>query len=142
MNPLKLTALISLAFGFTLAASLSRRTTCTVTSAGSASKDDVPAIEAAIRSCGNGGIIVLSSGVTYQLRSTLNLTGCTGCEIQIEGTLKMSDDLDFWQGLRAAILIDGIKGATITTKTGHGIVDGNGVPFWVSKYFFPEQMAC
>ncbi|KAK7062761.1 hypothetical protein VNI00_000250 [Paramarasmius palmivorus] len=113
--------------------SLGKRATCTVASAGNAGTDDVPAIETAIKSCGSGGIIVLSAGKTYMIRSTLDFTGCAGCEIQIEGTLKLSDDTNFWNGVRAAILLTNVKGATIHSKTGTGVVDGNGL--WRSLSF-------
>ncbi|ESK92759.1 extracellular exo-polygalacturonase [Moniliophthora roreri MCA 2997] len=109
---------------------LKKRATCTVSSAGTAGTDDVPAIENAIKSCGNGGIVVLSAGKTYMIRSTLDFTGCSGCEVQIEGTLKLSDDTNFWNGVRAAILLTNLNGATVHSKTGSGVVDGNGVPFW------------
>ncbi|KAF8074913.1 extracellular exo-polygalacturonase [Lyophyllum atratum] len=124
--------LLALVFPFLLlgATPLERRATCTVASAGNAGVDDVPAIEAAIKSCGNGGIIVISAGKTYMIRSTLDFTGCVGCDLQVEGTLKMSDDLTFWNGVRAAILLTNISGATIHSKTGTGLVDGNGIPFW------------
>ncbi|EEB98324.1 hypothetical protein MPER_02191 [Moniliophthora perniciosa FA553] len=64
------------------------------------------------------------------IRSTLDCTGCSGCEVQIEGTLKLSDDTNFWNGVRAAILLTNLNGATVHSKTGSGVVDGNGVPFW------------
>ncbi|GLB41868.1 putative glycoside hydrolase family 28 protein [Lyophyllum shimeji] len=130
--PSPLLVLLSLVFPFFLvgATPLEKRATCTVASAGNAGVDDVPAIEAAIKSCGNGGIIVLSAGKTYMIRSTLDFTGCVGCEVQIEGTLKLSDDTTFWNGVRAAILLTNVSGATIHSKTSTGLVDGNGVPFW------------
>jgi galacturan 1,4-alpha-galacturonidase len=110
---------------------LAKRATCTPASAGSASTDDVPAIAAAIKSCGNGGIIVIPAGKTYQIRSTLSFAGCTNCDFQVEGTLKMSDDTTFWNGVRATFLLDGITGAQIHSVTGSGVVDGNGVPHWI-----------
>jgi galacturan 1,4-alpha-galacturonidase len=55
---------------------LQTRATCTPASAGNAGVDDVPAIEAAFKSCGNGGIIVIPAGKTYAIRSTLDFTGC------------------------------------------------------------------
>ncbi|KAG6813861.1 hypothetical protein H0H92_006268 [Tricholoma furcatifolium] len=110
---------------------LEKRSTCTVTSAQDASVDDVPAIEAAIQSCGDGGVIVIPAGYTYQIRSTLDFTGCSNCEVQIEGTLKLSDNTTFWNGVKAAILLTDITGATIHSKTSSGVVDGNGVPFWI-----------
>lgn len=109
--------------------SIAGRATCTVTGAQNAGTDDVPAIKAAIASCSTG-TVVLSAGVTYALRSTLDLSECSGCTIAIEGTLKLSDDLDYWEGKQAAILVNGVTGATITSQTSTGLVDGNGVPFW------------
>lgn len=108
------------------AAAVAKRATCTPASAGSSSTDDVPAIAAAIASCGNGGTIVIPAGVTYAIRSTLNFTGCTGCIFNIEGTLKASDDLDFWEGETAIISMNGINTATIQSLTGTGVIDGNG----------------
>lgn len=52
------------------------RATCTPASGGSASIDDVPAIESAFKACGSGGIIVIPAGKTYMLRTTLDFTGC------------------------------------------------------------------
>jgi galacturan 1,4-alpha-galacturonidase len=57
-------------------AQVTKRATCTPASAGDAGTDDVPAIEAAFKSCGNGGIIVIPVGKTYAIRSTLDFTGC------------------------------------------------------------------
>lgn len=48
--------------------------------------------------------------------------------------MKMSDDTTFWNGVRAAILLDGISGAQVHSVTGSGVVDGNGVPHWISEY--------
>ncbi|KAH0582776.1 hypothetical protein H2248_010687 [Termitomyces sp. 'cryptogamus'] len=110
---------------------LGKRATCTVASAQSVSVDDVPAIEAAIKSCGNGGVIIIPAGYTYQIRTTLDFTGCVNCEVQIEGTLKLSSDTAFWNGVRAVMLLANINGAIIHSKTGSGVVDGNGVPFWI-----------
>jgi galacturan 1,4-alpha-galacturonidase len=105
---------------------LAKRATCTPASAGSSGTDDVPAITAAIKSCGNGGTIVFPAGVQYSIRSTLDFTGCTGCTFNIEGTLKVSDDLNYWEGKRAIFYMNGIKTATIQSVTGTGVIDGNG----------------
>ena len=72
-----------------------KRATCTPASGGDASIDDVPAIKAAISSCGTGGTIVIPAGYTYMIRSVLDFTGCTSCDFQIKGTLKVSDDLSY-----------------------------------------------
>jgi galacturan 1,4-alpha-galacturonidase len=110
-----------------------KRATCTVASAGDLAKDDVPNITNALQQCGSGGIIVFSAGKTYSIRSVLEFTSCSNCEVQIEGTLKVSDDTSYWAGKRAIFHLNGIKGATIHSKTGSRLIDGNGLAFWKSE---------
>ncbi|KAL0059798.1 hypothetical protein AAF712_013439 [Marasmius tenuissimus] len=125
------TILTSFVYAAAYPSTPARRATCTVDSAGSDSIDDVPAIEAAMKSCGNGGIILLPAGKTFLIQSTWDFTGCTNCEVQIEGTLKLSDDdLDSWDHVKGAILLTNVTGATIHSKTGSGVFEGNGVAFW------------
>ncbi|KAJ6553581.1 glycoside hydrolase family 28 protein [Mycena vulgaris] len=114
------------------AVNLAKRATCTPASAANAGVDDVPAIEAAFKTCGNGGIILIPAGTQFAIRSTLDFTGCANCDFQIEGTLKMSEDLAFWNGKAATISIDAIKGAKMHSLTGTGVIDGNGVPYWIA----------
>lgn len=109
---------------------IQQRAICTPSSAGTASIDDVPAITSAIASCGNGGTILIPSGKTYMIRSILSLTGCTNCDFQIEGTLKVSDDLDYWKGKKAIISVSNVKGAKMRSLTGTGLIDGNGQAAW------------
>ncbi|APA06822.1 hypothetical protein sscle_02g015920 [Sclerotinia sclerotiorum 1980 UF-70] len=106
--------------------SLAKRATCTPASAGNAGIDDVPAITAAIKSCGKGGVIQIPAGVQYSINSVLDFTGCAGCTFNIEGTLKASENLDFWEGKRAIFYMNGINTATIQSVTGTGVIDGNG----------------
>lgn len=108
------------------AVSLAKRATCTPASAGNSGTDDVPAIVAAITSCGNGGVIQIPAGVQYAINSVLDFTGCVGCTLNIEGTLKVSDNLDFWEGKKAIFMMNAIKTATIQSVTGTGVIDGNG----------------
>lgn len=103
-----------------------RRATCTPTSAGNEATDDTPAITEALASCGNGGIILIPAGKTYSIRTTLSFAGCKNCDFQIEGTLKASDDLDYWEGKRSIFQIESITGAKIHSLTGTGSIDGNG----------------
>ncbi|CZR66596.1 probable polygalacturonase 1 precursor [Phialocephala subalpina] len=107
-----------------------KRAICTPSSAANAGTDDVPAIESAIASCGNGGTIVIPAGKTYAIRSTLSFAGCTNCDFQIEGTLKASDDLTYWEGKKAIFLVSDITTAKIRSVTGTGLVDGNGQAAW------------
>ena len=75
---------------------LANAATCVVSSAGNSSVSDVPAIKAAFASCGNGGIIQFSAGKTYAINELLKIQGCNGCEVQLEGTLKLKDDITLW----------------------------------------------
>jgi galacturan 1,4-alpha-galacturonidase len=52
--------------------------------------------------------------------------------MQIEGTLKLTDNLAVWEGQKAVVLLDDITGATIHSVTGTGLLDGNGVPYWLA----------
>ncbi|KAI9727876.1 MAG: hypothetical protein M1834_007922 [Cirrosporium novae-zelandiae] len=107
-----------------------RASTCTPSSAQNAGTDDVAAIESAFSKCGDGGVIVIPSGITYAIRSTLDFTGCSNCDFQIEGTLKVSDDIDYWDGVTAIFSVSGITKAKIRSLTGSGVIDGNGQDFW------------
>lgn len=105
---------------------LAKRATCTPASLGDDQKDDTPAIQSAITSCGNGGIIVLPAETTYSLRSMLTFSGCNNCDFQIEGTLKASDDTTYWATQTAMIYLDSVNGARVRSLTGSGVIDGNG----------------
>jgi galacturan 1,4-alpha-galacturonidase len=70
--------------------------TCVVSSAGNSSVSDVPAIKAAFASCGNGGIIQFPAGKTYAINELLKIQGCNGCEVQLDGTLKLKADITLW----------------------------------------------
>ncbi|KAF8323908.1 putative extracellular exo-polygalacturonase [Clavulina sp. PMI_390] len=122
-----------------------KRATCVVTGAQNAGTDDVPAITAALASCGNGGIIQISAGVTYAIRSVLDFSSCKSCDFQIEGTMKVSDDLTYWEGRRAIFYVNGVTGMTMRSVTGTGVVDGNGQAAWTefaanSSYARPTLM--
>jgi galacturan 1,4-alpha-galacturonidase len=103
-----------------------KRAVCTPASLGNTQEDDTPAIAAAISSCGNGGTIVIPAGTTYSLRTMLQFTGCVGCDFQLEGTLKASDDTTYWATQPAIIYLNNISGAKIRSLTGSGVIDGNG----------------
>jgi len=103
-----------------------KRAVCTPASAGDAGTDDAPAIEAAIASCGNGGTIVIPAGKTYAIRTALSFAGCINCDFQIEGILKASDNLTYWNGKSAIFTMSDITTAKVRSLTGTGLVDGNG----------------
>ncbi|KAI0153386.1 putative extracellular exo-polygalacturonase [Pestalotiopsis sp. NC0098] len=103
-----------------------RAATCTPLTGGSESVDDVPALQSAVASCPSGTIMIPAS-TTYHVNSVLDLKGCAGCTIQLEGTLLMTSDTDVWNGQSAQILVDGVDGLTMA---GAGTVDGNGQASW------------
>jgi galacturan 1,4-alpha-galacturonidase len=109
---------------------LPKRDTCTPSSAGNSSIDDVPAISRALLACGNGGIIIIPPGKTFMIRSPLDFGDCKSCEFQIEETLKVSDDLDYWEGRTACFMLENVVGITIRSVTGSGLIDGSGQAFW------------
>lgn len=106
-----------------------RASTCTPVAGGSTSIDDVPAIVSAIASCPSG-TIVIPAGKTYHVNSVLSFAGCSGCTVQVEGTVLVSNDTDYWSGKTAIFLAQGITGLTVKSQTGTGIFDGNGQAAW------------
>jgi galacturan 1,4-alpha-galacturonidase len=91
MNPTcKLSALLAILPLLVRGAHNGKRATCVVASNGDTSVSDVPALNAAISSCGAGGVIVLSAGKTYALNAVWDISLCKSCEIQIEGACPVS----------------------------------------------------
>jgi galacturan 1,4-alpha-galacturonidase len=107
------------------------RAACTPTAGGSSSTDDVPAIQEAIASCGDGGTIVIPADTTYYLNSVLDFKGCSNCDFQLEGLLKFSSSTDYWEGKTAMISVSSIDGLKIRSLTGSGVIDGNGQKAYV-----------
>jgi galacturan 1,4-alpha-galacturonidase len=128
----KLIWLTLLAFSTVLdqASPLSKRDTCTPPSAEDRSIDDEPAISKALSTCGDGGTIVIPAGKTFMIRSPLDFSNCSACDFQIEGTLKASDDLAYWEGKATMFTVPNVAGATIRSLTGLEIIDGSGQAFW------------
>ncbi|KAM0271165.1 hypothetical protein ACHAQH_009147 [Verticillium albo-atrum] len=103
-----------------------RATTCTPTAGGSATVDDVPAIQSAIQNCPSGTILI-PAGETYHINSQLSFAGCSGCTMQLDGVLSVSTDFSYWNGKSQVISLSKITGATIT---GSGTINGNGQASW------------
>lgn len=106
-----------------------RGSTCTPVAGHSSSVDDAPAIQSAITSCPSGTIVIPRS-TTYYINTAFSFAGCSGCTLQIEGTLQATSNTSYWGGRRAIFLMDGITGATVNSATGTGIIDGNGQAAW------------
>src|SRR5262249_40407076 len=67
---------------------------------------------------------------TYHINTAFSFEGCSGCTVQIEGTLQATSNTNYWEGRRAMFLMDGIDGATVYSATGSGVIDGNGQAAW------------
>jgi galacturan 1,4-alpha-galacturonidase len=128
----KLLWLVWLALSAVLAraSTLTVNDVCTPKSAGNSSIDDVPNINIAVERCGDGGTILIPAGQTYMIRSRLDFNYCYGCRFQIDGTLKVSDDLDYWEGKTAFFVQPYGYGATFFSSTGSGLIDGSGQAYW------------
>jgi galacturan 1,4-alpha-galacturonidase len=83
-----------------------------------------------LSTCGNGGTIIIPAGETFMIRTPLDFRNCSGCNFQIEGTLKVSDDLAYWEGRTAFFMLQNVTGATFHSLTGSGVIDGNGQKYW------------
>ncbi|KAL4904333.1 hypothetical protein BDW74DRAFT_168381 [Aspergillus multicolor] len=100
--------------------------TCTPASG---TPNDTPAIEQAVQNCPNGSIYI-PTGKTYNIGSLLDFKGCIGYTLAIDGTLQVTPNLTYWDGITEAILVSKINGMTIHSPSGSGVIDGNGQVFW------------
>ncbi|EPS37592.1 hypothetical protein H072_8720 [Dactylellina haptotyla CBS 200.50] len=74
-----------------LAAAASAQTTCTVASN---TNDATAAIQSALSACNNGGKVVMSG--SYTLGSVLATNNLNNIQIELSGTLTLSNDLTYW----------------------------------------------
>ena len=102
---------------------------CKPESARNSSIDDVPAISRALSECGDGGTIIIPEGEIFAIRTPLSFNKCNGCEVQLEGTLKVSEDLHYWES-RTIFFIENISGSKFHSLTGSGVFDGSGQIYW------------
>ncbi|KAF2014377.1 glycoside hydrolase family 28 protein [Aaosphaeria arxii CBS 175.79] len=107
-----------------------KKAPCIVEAGGYEAIDDAPAINNAIKECGNAGIIVLPQDQIYSIHSTIDFSPCRNCDVQLEGRLLLYMDWTLWENKSAIISMHGVKGAKLRSLTGSGVVDGN------SKQFF------
>ncbi|KAF1924659.1 glycoside hydrolase family 28 protein [Didymella exigua CBS 183.55] len=77
-----------------LTASLAGTAFAAVCSVAGGTSDDSAAIKAALKSCNNGGTVVLDK--TYTIGSLLQTTDLSNIAIQLSGTIKLSANIDFW----------------------------------------------
>ncbi|KAL7807139.1 glycoside hydrolase family 28 protein [Trichoderma aethiopicum] len=112
-----------------------RRKTCHVPSCGS---DDAPEILKAFRRCNEGGTVVLNE--EYTIASPLDLTFLEAVDVALTGTIKFTNDIDFW--VKNSFKYDfqnssafwrfGGKDVNIYGG-GQGLIDGNGQA-WYDRF--------
>ncbi|KAL1652038.1 Exopolygalacturonase X-1 [Diplodia intermedia] len=114
-----------------------RNKTCVVPAAGDGS-DDAPAILEAFQSCSPGGTVVMSANTTYSVGTALDLTFLEHVDWVIEGTIKFTDDTDYWQAnafnqtFQNATTFFQLGGEDVNVYGG-GTVDGSGQA-WYDLY--------
>ncbi|KAI0426546.1 pectin lyase-like protein [Xylaria sp. FL1042] len=112
------------------------RKTCTIDAGGSNTTDDAPAIISAFKDCGRGGRVVFQP-TTYYVNTVMNITWLDDVEIDWQGKLLWSTDIQYWlnnsldvgyQNQSTAFILGGSK-VHINGHTGQGTLDGNG-DYW------------
>lgn len=127
--------------------------TCVVPSNGNLNVSDTPAIHAAFKKCGKGGRIIFSANKTYALNELTVMTPCKSCTVELEGTLRLSDNITYWlknatdstnitsstypnvvyypfQDTISYLILKDWKKSSLVSKTGQGLIDGAGQAWW------------
>ncbi|KAI1272207.1 galacturan 1,4-alpha-galacturonidase B [Xylaria sp. FL0933] len=130
---LRITATLALLPSAILADS---RRTCTINAGGSNATDDAPAIISAFKDCGRGGRVVFQP-TTYYVNTVMNITWLDDVEIDWQGKLLWSTNIQYWlnnsldvgyQNQSTAFILGG-NNVHINGHAGQGTLDGNG-DYW------------
>jgi hypothetical protein len=125
----------AVANGVVSAKLLPKRDPCKPLAQGFEAIDDSPAINDALKACGNGGTIVLPANQIYSIRSQIDFSPCKNCEVQIEGRLRVASGLwCYWREVGSTFSMADTTGARIRSVTGKGVVDGNAIEYYTSIY--------
>ncbi|KAI8932261.1 Exopolygalacturonase [Plenodomus lindquistii] len=123
--------------GHAFPASPARTKTCVVKANGSG-KDDSANILSAVKSCNNGGHVVFSKDSSYTIGTALDLTFLKHVDLDIQGTIKFTNDTDYWQKnafkqvFQNATTFFQLGGQDVNVYGG-GTLDGNGQA-WYDLY--------
>ncbi|KAF2250322.1 glycoside hydrolase family 28 protein [Trematosphaeria pertusa] len=118
-----------------------RQKICAVKASGSNATDDTPAIRSAFTECGRGGRVVFTP-TTYYVNSILNISSLEDVDIDIQGKLLWSTDINYWLNHSVAVGYQNqstafILGGNNVRINGHGTgtLDGNGDYWyeWIKK---------
>ncbi|KAF2202850.1 pectin lyase-like protein [Delitschia confertaspora ATCC 74209] len=111
---------------------LQKRAPCTVFSNNDPTLDDAPLINAALTACGNSGTVILSASQTFTLHTPLQFEPCNHCDFQIEGSINITTAAV--TAYKSTFNLTGVQGATIRSLTAQGLLDGNAVSYWYSRW--------
>jgi galacturan 1,4-alpha-galacturonidase len=107
-----------------------RTKTCIVKAKGKG-KDDSKNIMKAIKSCNNGGHVVFPKDKEFTIGTALDLTFLKHIDLDIQGTIKFTNDTDYWQKngfyqtFQNATTFFQLGGEDVNVFGG-GTLDGNG----------------
>jgi hypothetical protein len=100
-----------------------RRAICTPDAHADPAVDDAPAINTALKDCGDKGTILLPANRTYTLASSIDLSPCRACDFQINSVLQLTADWGAWFLQPAVFNIKNVTAAVIRSDSGTGLID-------------------
>ncbi|CAN8101211.1 unnamed protein product [Discula destructiva] len=116
---------------------------CIVKSSGNGS-DDSAHILSAFHECNNGGHVLFSKNVTYTVGTAMDWTFLKSIDIDIQGTIKFTDDTDYWQAHSFPFVFQNVTsffklGGDDVFIYGGGTLDGSG-QVWYDLYAEDEYI--
>ncbi|CAK7241714.1 MAG: Exopolygalacturonase [Sporothrix thermara] len=115
-----------------------RSRVCYVQTHGDGTTDDSPYILEAFHACNNGGHVVFRAGVTYLVGTAMDWTFLKDIDLDIQGTIKFTDDTDYWQANSFPFIFQNVTsffklGGDGVFVYGGGTLDGSG-QVWYDLY--------
>ncbi|EOD51379.1 putative extracellular exo-polygalacturonase protein [Neofusicoccum parvum UCRNP2] len=97
--------------------------------------DDSESITKALKDCNNGGHVLFPKSQSYVINEPLDMTYLSNIDIDIQGNLKFTDNLEHWRnnsfdlGFQNATSFFKLGGSDVNVYGG-GTIDGQGQPWW------------
>ncbi|CAK7234273.1 Exopolygalacturonase [Sporothrix bragantina] len=115
-----------------------RNRVCYVQTHGDGVTDDSPYILEAFHACNKGGHVVFREGVTYLVGTAMDWTFLDNIDLDIQGTIKFTDDTDYWQANSFKFIYQNVTsffklGGDNVFIYGGGTLDGSGQT-WYDLY--------
>lgn len=115
----------------------SRNRTCLVDSHNDGKTDDSAYIAKAVKDCDNGGHVLFPRTMSYVVGAAVNMTGLKNVDIDIQGLVKFTDDMEYWRnGTNMFDLVYQnattyfLVGGRDVHLYGGGMLDGQGQRWW------------